>query len=280
MSIATLDNLFAGSQPQRQIIKSSFTGQAAGVMHSLAYLTGMPGAMAVPSMGINGAYITAAPVAFQGALDFTNPGGGLEQLLQTLSMAQNGNIGGLLLYDRIWHNSGIVPGTTTAQAIAFPGSAPTRDRNGAALGDGWLAAIELSTASTNGAPITNTVITYTNSAGVGSRTGTIASFPANAVAGTFVPFMLQAGDTGIQSIQSITLGTSYGTAVMSLVMYRPIVTTPTREPGALITQDAAGDFGKMKLFDGSALFLAALLTGTAVGANGVSVYGQWGTSVG
>jgi hypothetical protein len=63
-------------------------------------------------------------------------------------------------------------------------------------------------------------MSYTNSAGVNAKTATIPSFPATAVAGTFVPFMLEAGDTGIKSIQTITLGTSYGGGAIHLVAYR------------------------------------------------------------
>jgi hypothetical protein len=131
----------------------------------------------------------------------------------------------LRILDRLWHNSGIVVTTTTSQTInsvAFP----ARDNNGATSGEGVMIAIEVSTATTNGSPISNTTMTYTNQSGTGSRTATIPSFPATAVAGTFVPFALQAGDTGVQSIQSITLGTSYGGGAIHLVAYRALQNIP------------------------------------------------------
>ena len=83
-----------------------------------------------------------------------------------------------------------------------------------------MVGIEVSTATTNAGAITNTTLTYTNSAGTAGRTGTISSFPATAVAGTFVPFSLQAGDDGVRSIQTLTLGTSYGGGTIHLVAYR------------------------------------------------------------
>ena len=43
---------------------------------------------------------------------------------------------------------------------------------------------------------------------------------ATPVAGTFVPFELAAGDLGVRSIQTITLGTAYTTAVIHAVAYR------------------------------------------------------------
>ncbi|MFO0749129.1 MAG: hypothetical protein U1F43_26225 [Myxococcota bacterium] len=71
-----------------------------------------------------------------------------------------------------------------------------------------MVGIEVSTATTNVSAVTNMTMTYTNSAGTGSRTGTIGELPATAVAGTFVQFQLDSGDVGVRSIQSLTLGTS------------------------------------------------------------------------
>lgn len=125
----------------------------------------------------------------------------------------------LLLCDRLWQNSGITSTTTTAQTVNSV-TFPARDSSGTTNGEGILVGIEVSTATKNGSAITNTTMSYTNSAGTGSRTATITSFPATATLGTFVPFELAAGDTGIRSIQSLTLGTSYGTGVIHLVAYR------------------------------------------------------------
>jgi hypothetical protein len=50
----------------------------------------------------------------------------------------------------------------------------------------------------------------------------MASFPATAVAGTLVPFQLATGDRGVQSVQSVTLGTSYVAGAISLVLFRII----------------------------------------------------------
>lgn len=89
-----------------------------------------------------------------------------------------------------------------------------------------MVGIEVSTATTNGSAVTNTTLTYTNQSGTGSKTATISSFPATAVAGTFVPFQLAAGDTGVRSIQTLTLGTSYGGGTIHLVAYRVLARVP------------------------------------------------------
>ena len=40
------------------------------------------------------------------------------------------------------------------------------------------------------------------------------------------PFYLAAGDRGVRSIQTVTLGTSYGGGSISLIAYRPIILVP------------------------------------------------------
>lgn len=60
----------------------------------------------------------------------------------------------------------------------------------------------------------------TNSDGTAGRTATIASFPATAVIGTVVWFQLAAGDRGVRSIQTVTLGTSYAAGAVSLIAAR------------------------------------------------------------
>jgi hypothetical protein len=115
--------------------------------------------------------------------------------------------------------------TTTAQtvnSVAFP----ARDLNGSANGEQVFVGILVATATTNGAAVTNTTMSYTNSAGTAGRTATISSFPATAVAGTFVPFQLAAGDSGVRSIQTVTLGTSYGGGAIHIVAYRSLAMVP------------------------------------------------------
>ncbi len=226
MAITSQDQLIAGMQPPQPLQKSASTPEAVGVPHSLFYFAGVPGAAVAPSPGINGAALTS----YTGQIPFVNPTGGnlayLAQIVASCSQA-----GTLVIADRLWHNSGVVVTTTTAQSITFPGL-PARDANGTTNGAGVLLGIEVSTATTNAAAISNMTATYTNSAGVGSRTATIPStrpssgFPATAVAGTFVPFDPAAGDVGVRSVDAITLGTSLVTGAVHLVCYRVLAQVP------------------------------------------------------
>jgi hypothetical protein len=216
MAITTLDKLIEGFLPPEDFFKAGTTFEAVGVWHSYFYLAGRPGAAVAPTPGLGGAALTS----YAGQIPFPAAVGGKNIYLARFSLTPV--IAGMgMLADRLWHNSGITMTTTTGQTVNSV-AWPARDRNGSTNGAGVLVGLEVSSATGNGGAITNTTLTYTNQDGTGSRTGTIASFPATAVAGTFVPFALQAGDTGIRSIQTLTLGTSYVSGTMHLVAYRPL----------------------------------------------------------
>jgi hypothetical protein len=209
MAITTRDGVLAGSRPPEDFLKVGTTMEAVGVQHSFFYTTGRPGAATAPSPGIAGAALTT----YAGQIPFTNPVSGntyIARLQASASVA-----GSLILYDRLWHNSGIAVTTTTSQTVNSA-TWPARDANAATNGAGILVGIEVSTATTNAGAVTNTTMSYTDQDGNSGATATISSFPATAVAGTFVPFQLAAGDTGVRSIQSITLGTSYGAGAISV----------------------------------------------------------------
>ncbi len=67
-----------------------------------------------------------------------------------------------MLLDYLWINTGLVVTTLTAQAIT-PVSLPARDMFETTNGDGVIAGILVTTATTNAAVIANTTISYTNS---------------------------------------------------------------------------------------------------------------------
>ena len=136
-------------------------------------------------------------------------------------------VGNFELIDILWVNTGIVVTTTTAQTITMPGALPARDNNGATNGAGIMAALYTTTANTNAAVVANSTLSYTDQDGNAGNTATFSGVvgfqaPATPVVGTWMPFILAAGDSGIRSVQSITLGTSYGAGALSLVLYRSL----------------------------------------------------------
>ncbi len=260
MTISTEDQLIAGLQSPETIFKTTFTGVAGGQFHSPQYVAGRPGAMTAPSSGLAGATVTSSRA---GMLPLTAAVSGQQIYLAGFDAAQGGNVGAVLIVDRLWDNSGISVTTTTGQTVNSA-TWPTRDASGSTAGAGILVGVEVSATLGNGA-VANTTLTYTNSAGVASRTGTIASFPAAAVVGTFVPFALAAGDVGIRSIQTLTLGTSYVSGTMHLVAYRILAILPTPTANLGNAQDFL-QLGLPKVWDASALQPLYLLSGTAGGA--------------
>lgn len=247
--MADLDNYADGMLEPVDFLKVGSTMEAAGILHSLFYTAGNPGAASAPSPGINGAALSSSSAQVAGQIPYTDPVSGNRYL----SLLKSGaNLAGtLIVADRLWHNSSIVVSTTTEQGITSP-TWPARDRAGATNGLGVMVGLEVSGALGNGT-ITNTTMRYTNSDNVNTRTATIASFPSSGAAGTFIPFALAAGDLGVKSIQGLTLGTTYVSGTMHMVAYRVL---------AMISSDAAWgasedlfSLGRPRLYNGAVPFL-------------------------
>lgn len=181
MAITTVDGIVAGLQVPQTFFKVGATMEAIGVMHSLFYTTGMPGAAAAPTPGLAGAALTT----YAGQVPYTNPSSGNGYLAGVNVSATL--VGTLYVCDRLWHNSGFTQTTTTAETVNSA-AWPARDKAGSTNGDGVMVGLEVSTATTNAGAITNTTMSYTDQGGTAGNTATITSFPATAVAGTFVPF--------------------------------------------------------------------------------------------
>lgn len=211
----------------QSFLKIGTATEAAGVRYAFAKDSGFPGAYSLGTPGLNGFWVDGSVES-----NATNPVGAAQISCSVLLNASIGwyltgitisssAVSNLEVIDVMWYNTGAVVTTTGAQAITMPASL-ARDANGGTTGFGLQAAILVTAATTNAGAVTNMTLSYTNTAGTPGRTATIASFPATAVIGTFVQFQLASGDVGIQSIQSITLGTSLVTGSVSLVLYRPI----------------------------------------------------------
>lgn len=198
--------------------KVGTAAEAIGSWYSWAKDTGIPGAWSPGSPGVNGRATDGTASGDVGCLRVANAPGGSINLLTGVDGSAS-VAGTVEIVDLLWVNTGLVVTTTTAQAIV-PAALPARDLDGTTDGRGVLAGLLVTTATTNAGAIANTTISYTNSDGTAGRTGTMASFPATAVIGTVVWFQLQAGDQGIRSVQSVTLGTSYAGGAISLILAR------------------------------------------------------------
>lgn len=214
MTIASFDDGVLGIKPLGHFNKAGSSTLVAGRAWSSIYAAGIPGPAVAPSPGVAGAALTS----YSGQIPFPAAVGGETIHLakfQGLSSAQSGSI---LLCDRLWHNSGLSVTLTTSQtvnSVAFP----ARDDNESTNGEGVLVALEISAATGVGTP--TLTLGYTNQAGTASRTANnIISVTASGVIGTTYIFGLQAGDTGVRSIQTYQSSATMTSGTIHLVAFR------------------------------------------------------------
>jgi len=210
-------------------MKSGTAADATGYWYCTSKDAGFPGAWAPGTPGINGRVTDGTASPDNGCIPIKNPATGANYLTEvTMGSSVNHSH---LFFDVLWVNSGISVTTTTAQAITTP-TLPARDVNGTTNGEGCMIGMLTTTANTNAAAISGATVTYTNSAGTGSRTATLSAIagsqiPASPVIGTVVWFNLQAGDKGVSAISAITLGTSLVAGAVSLFIARDLANIGT-----------------------------------------------------
>ena len=246
-------------------MKTGTAPDAAGYWYCTSKDGGFPGAWAPGTPGVNGRITDGPSAADAGCIPIKNPSIGANYLTE-IQMSASVNHSHLL-FDVLWVNSGLVITTTTAQAITSP-TLPARDINGTTNGEGCTIAILCTAAVGLAAVASNATVSYTNSDGVAGRTATLAAIvgsqaPATPVIGTLIWFNLQAGDKGVRSIQSITLGTSWVSGSISLMITRDIATIGTTIPN-VTAQKVIGSPG-IRLYNGSCLLhciLASAATAT------------------
>jgi hypothetical protein len=127
--------------------------------------------------------------------------------------------GGMLLVDLLNVSGGLNATLTTAQTTNLPTAALTRYTSG----EGVMAGIVIYTQVGNTA--TTVTISYTNSAGVSGRTSTATTIGAGFYreVGLLIPIPLQAGDTGVESIESVTVTATTGTAGnFGVCLFKPL----------------------------------------------------------
>jgi len=249
MAITTLDGALAGMQPARYFAKNVTGTMVAGRPWSTWALAGNPGAGSFNGT-LAGVALDSTSAQVNGQIPFTNPVSGNSYLARFQAGATIA--GTLLLCDRLWHNGGFTITSNTSQTVNSAGF-PARDLNGSTNGDGVLLGLEISAAAGAAAP--TITVGYTNQSGTASRSA-VNSFPtANSpAAGSFFPIGLQAGDTGVRSVQTLQLSASWVSGTMNLVAYRVLAAlelTGAYIPNAI---DALTS-GFPRIYDGAVPFL-------------------------
>jgi hypothetical protein len=246
MTITTQDGIIAGMQVPVSYTKVGIAMAAAGSMrgYNPRYANGNPGPATAPSAGVNGTAVTGPGNQIARA----NPGTGLAY---AANMDMASNVPGYLwLIDRLWENSGLSTTLTTSQAITAA-ALPSRDRNGAALGDGIMAAVEWS--ATGGAGTPTVTLTYTDQGGNANKTATLIGVNAPPV-GTFEIFTPTAASGGIRAPSAFLQSATRTSGTMHLVLFRKLLAISCPLANVAGVVDALTG-GMPRVFDNSCLEL-------------------------
>lgn len=132
---------------------------------------------------------------------------------------QSASFGQIMMYQRLAACSGFAGNTASTQSIT---GSLLAESGGSSGGDGCQIALEGVTAIQSGAA--NVTVSYTNTSGTSGRTTV-----SEAIIPSLQPFAvqilrLQAGDTGVRSVQSLTLSASTGNPAgnFSVSILRPL----------------------------------------------------------
>lgn len=170
---------------------------------------------------------------------------------------------GAILIDRLSHQGGLSGTVTTAQTTNLPTSALTRYTDGV----GVMIGLEIYTAV--GISATTATASYTNQAGTSGRTTKAVAFGGTGIstAGNIIIMPLQDGDTGVKSVESVTLaGTTATAGNFGVTLFKPLASFP-----ALFTpmKDNLGYYANSLVGNGGGLIqilsdacLSLLITGT------------------
>lgn len=178
---------------------------------STALLSGFRGAVIPPTVPSTA---VVPPRLTSGA--FSQPGG--DWRLAKVRVAGDAQAS-VVIIDRLSHQGGLDGTSVAAQTTNLPTAALTRYTSG----EGVMAALEINTnIGTGGATV---VASYTNTTPTAGRTTEAVGFGISNRSGSqvVVPLPLQSGDTGVVSVESVTLSGSSGTAGnFGVLLYMPL----------------------------------------------------------
>ena len=261
MAITTGDGYIGAHKQLARIVKTQTATTVAAQWHTLLDRNGIPGAGSL-SVGntANGLVPTAATAGFPTIKAF---GGGNTGYLTGLNFS-NSVACRMHLYDRLFHVGSIsltsLATTTLTSQPSFSSRVPGgTDYTSTEI---WL---EINTAIS--ATATSVSVGYTNEAGTtGRSTGAAEAVPPY-ITGRLIQMPLQAGDKGVQRIDSVTVGGTVATAgTVNVIVARPLVTSmrvPVAGAGDILGLDRTG---MVEVWADSALWPIIAADSTSSGA--------------
>jgi hypothetical protein len=153
--------------------------------------------------------------------------------------------GGIFLVDLLNGSGGLSAILTTEQTTNLPTAALTRHTSGEGVMVGILPYVNL------GNTTTTVTVSYTNQSGVSSRISTPTTFGGvnfNTF-GTLILIPLQAGDTGVRSVESLTIAGSTGVAGnFGVFLFKPLAAISLDNTTAATSSDAISSGGIINSF--------------------------------
>lgn len=269
MAIQTLDQYIASNKQRIPLLKTASRTTVASIPFSVLDLAGNPGAGALVGSLNPATLVTDATAGFP-AINFSTGTGYLSKVEFSSTVASR-----LQLFDLIYKNSlqtggaGYTAATVTfSSQAAISGRCPDYPGSGTVFGKGMEIWLEVGTAYAGGTSLSFSV-NYTNSDGTAGRTtGTVNLALAALTLGKMVQLSLQAGDVGVQKIESITISAVTGTftaGTMNVLIMRPLWTI-----GRVIVANSGDIHDMLKtglpvVYQDSALYLVVQADGTASG---------------
>jgi hypothetical protein len=251
----TVDGLLSGTRQKLLFAKTAAVTTVANLPYSTWDTAGNPGA---GSLSIGSLTPGVVPTDAIAGAPFINPfSGGLSGYLARLS-AKNSVPSWLILYDRLFHAGSFV--TTAAQTNnlssqpSYAGRLPAGDYSGLEI------LLEVNVAISNTAE--NVTVTYTKEDGTtGRSTGPVSV--QNLPTRRLVQMPLQAGDKGVQKIESVITSAAVAAGSLNVIVARRLAEIRINAANAGEVQGV--DKLLTEIFDTSCLMLAVQADSTSGG---------------
>lgn len=236
MALVSYDSILAAldaGNGQSSFFSKNSISTGSSLPWSLWYATGAPGQGSVTGVALNS---TQATKSTTGALPIVDAGGGSTlRLVSASGMSSVANQGMLVLVDRLLYYPGLQATTTAPIAMVASATIPRYT-----TGAGTRIFLEVSTTMTHGTGSVS--MSYTNQAGTAGRTTVTTVYGSNQGQGRiqhdYGPFMgLQAGDTGVRSVESVTFSTTSSSGTMAIVICKPLMMLPLFSANAAVERD-------------------------------------------
>jgi hypothetical protein len=286
MPLNTVNSILSGYNTSlTYIFYKATVPKAANTFASTYYAANLPGADGRPGgsdVATSGLILTSSLPTPTSSGHFYFPpfvDGGKNAYLTRLEY-HSSSMTSVTLADRLWQIRGINTsslGWQSAPSLPWPDRCPPENNTNMYMpnnsGFGIFIGVEITSGTSNGLTKSDIMLDYTNSLGVTGRMATLPTISALAVATQFCPFILDSGDTGVQSVQRFSLGSTYAlSGALILVAYRPIVTVNAPFTAGTPGIHDAISLGAPLLYSGSVPFFITLNSSTAANIFGNMTY--------